>query len=77
MIYSESDMINIPDDYELNEKDVESTINFLKLHDPENANRDRAIEFLEFMRLAAHKYAHDEPQNIEKMYDKLKDSKKS
>lgn len=77
MIYSKLDMTNIPDDYELNEKDIESTIRFLKIHDPENANRETAIEFLEYMRLAAHKYAHDEPRNLEKMYQKLRDTKKS
>ncbi len=75
MIYLKLDMANIPDDYELNEKDVESTINFLKLNDPENANRDTAIEFLAFMRLSAHEYAHDKPQNIENLYKKMKKGK--
>jgi len=75
MIYLSLDMANIPDDYELNEKDIESTVSFLKLHDPENANRDTAIELLEFMRLAAHEYAHDKQQNIENLYKKMKKGK--
>jgi len=72
MIYSNLGMASIPDDYELNEPDIESTMRFLRTHDPDNANRDTAIEFLEYMRLAAHKYAHDQPQNLEKMYKELK-----
>lgn len=69
-------MNDIPKDYELNEPDIESTIRFLKIHDPDNANRETAIEFLEYMRLAAHKYAHDQPQNLEKKYAELKLSKR-
>jgi len=72
MIYLSLDMANIPDDYELNEKDIESAISFLKFYDPENANHDTAIELLEFMRLAAHEYAHDNPKDLESQYEKMK-----
>lgn len=75
MIYSMTYMASIPEDYELNEADIESTIRFLNIQDPENANRETAIEFLEYMRLAAHKYAHDEPQKLELMYENLKNSR--
>lgn len=36
-------------DYILNEADIEKVINYLKKHDPENADRDYAIQKLELM----------------------------
>lgn len=39
--------------YILNEKDIESTIKYLKIFDPENANRDYAIQLLELMQTTA------------------------
>lgn len=34
-------------DYVLNEKDIEKVLNYLKEHDPKNADRDYAIQWLE------------------------------
>lgn len=36
-------------DYVLNEADIERVINYLKIHDPKNADRDYAIQKLELM----------------------------
>ena len=33
--------------YEINEKDIESVIRYMKIHDPKNADREYAIQFLE------------------------------
>ena len=40
-------------DYVLNEKDIESTIRYLKIFDPKNADRDYAIQLLEVMQSTA------------------------
>ncbi len=40
-------------DYVLNEEDIEKVINYLKIHDPKNADRDYAIQKLELMMSSA------------------------
>jgi hypothetical protein len=40
-------------DYVLNEKDIESTIKYLKIFDPKNADRDYAIQLLAVMQITA------------------------
>jgi len=40
-------------DYVLNEKDIESTIKYLKIFDSKNADRDYAIQLLEVMQITA------------------------
>lgn len=35
--------------YKINEKDIQSVIRYLKIHDPENADREYAIQILELM----------------------------
>jgi len=37
------------DDYEINEDDIQAIIRYLKIHDPENADRDYAIQLIEAM----------------------------
>lgn len=36
-------------DYVLNEADIEKVLNYLRIHDPKNADRDYAIQKLELM----------------------------
>lgn len=36
-------------DYVLNDEDIEKILNYLKIHDPKNADRDYAIQKLELM----------------------------
>lgn len=36
-------------DYQINEKDIESAIEYLKHHDPANADREYAVELLNAM----------------------------
>lgn len=35
------------DKYKINEEDIQSVIRYLELHDPQNANRDYAIQLIE------------------------------
>lgn len=36
--------------YDINEKDIDNTIHFLELNDPENATPERAIDFLAYLK---------------------------
>jgi hypothetical protein len=56
------------DKYELNEKDIDSTLNFLSIFDPENATPDNAISFLEYMYVGAHVMQHTDPKAVEGLY---------
>lgn len=61
-------MKKLPEDYELNEKDIDSTINWLKIVDPKNANPEHAIDFLVYQRTVIHQQWHDNPKDLEKFY---------
>lgn len=64
------------DDYELNEKDIDSMLNYLRIFDPKNATPENAIDFLEFYRTAIHEIGHEATdEDLKKLYaqkDKLK-----
>ena len=51
--------------YELNEKDVDSVLNYLKIFHPDLATPEMAITILESMFIKAHKAAHGEEIKIE------------
>jgi hypothetical protein len=36
-------------EYHINEKDIQSVIRYLQIHDPKNADRDYAIQLIEAM----------------------------
>ncbi len=63
--------------YKINEKDIESVINFLKQTDPENANPEMAIQILERLQKSFHDLSHTNPEQLLKIYEELKNSKKS
>ncbi len=54
-------------DYEINEKDIDSVIRYLKIHDPENATPEKAISMLEDLQAFIHGVGHDNPELLEKM----------
>lgn len=58
-------------DYELNEKDIDSVINFLKIHDPENVTPENAISLLEDMKTGIHDLAHSNPDLLDKLNEYL------
>jgi hypothetical protein len=58
--------------YEINEKDIDSVLKFLKINDPENATPEMAIMLLEHMQAAFHTMSHDDPDMLEKIYLDLK-----
>ncbi len=59
-------------DYEINEKDIDAVIRFLKLTDPEHATLEIAIELLEHMQQAFHTMARDNPEMLENIYQEMK-----
>lgn len=63
--------------YEINEKDIESVINFLKIHDPENATPEMAINILEAMQTKFHMMAHADPEMLKVILEDLKKQKKT
>lgn len=61
--------------YELNEKDIDSAMGYLKTIDPENATPEMAIAFLEELHARVHLLAHENPALLEKVYKELKEKK--
>ncbi len=62
--------------YQLNEKDIESVIKFLKTIDPKNATPEMAIEILEHLKASFHIMAHENPEKLKEIYEELKREKK-
>ena len=54
--------------YEINEKDIDSVINYLKIFDPERATPENAIDFIEYLRTGVHELAHNNPEKLEQLY---------
>lgn len=71
-------MVNFSEleDYEINEKDIDSVLNYLKIFDPANATPENAIDFLEWMRTSVHEMAHDSPEKLEGLYKQYVQQKK-
>jgi hypothetical protein len=53
--------------YEINEKDIDSVVNFLKVTDPEHATPEMAIAILEYLQVEIHMLSHTDPQKLEDM----------
>lgn len=61
--------------YEMNEKDIDRVIRWLKIHDPENATPETAIEILEEMYARVHLLSHEDPELLEKIHQELNQKK--
>lgn len=64
-------MNNKPVGYEINEKDIEGTIRFLKTIDPEKATPEMAIALLEHFKGAFHELAHTDPEKLNEILESL------
>lgn len=53
--------------YELNEKDIDSMLNWLKINRPEYATPEFAIDVLEELHATLHTMSHEEPDNLDDM----------
>lgn len=63
--------------YELNHKDIESAIRYIKLTDPENATPEKAIALLEDLHAGFHQMAHDNPELLEQLQRDLETTEKT
>ncbi len=58
------------------EEAIASTINYFKIKDPDNANRDYAIAFLKFMQRFAFHAEKTEGFDYDKLFEEFKKSQK-
>lgn len=58
--------------YQINEKDIDQVLNYLKIHDPEHATPEMAIAFLEFYKAKFHEMAHTDLDKLEDLYEEFK-----
>ena len=61
--------------YQINEADIEGVIRFLEVTDPDNATSEVAIELLEHLKASFHTLAHEDPKQLEEIYEELKKQK--
>ena len=61
--------------YQINEKDIDSALRFLKITDPKNATPETAIDLLEYLQASFHTMNHENPENLIKLYEEFKKNK--
>jgi hypothetical protein len=57
------------DNYEINEADIQKVIKYLEFHDPKNADREYAIEFIEAMQVEGNEIARTDEKLAEAIRD--------
>lgn len=62
------------DFYDINDKDIDGMLNYLRIFEPENATREYAVEFLKFLKLGYRRTGRFDPDELPEL---LKDFKKS
>lgn len=62
--------------YKINDKDIESVIRWLKVNDPQNANREAAIALLKDLKAGFHGMAHNNPELLLKLKQELDEQAK-
>lgn len=63
--------------YEINEKDIEVALRYLKYHDSENATRENAIALLHDLKSSFHSMAHDNPDLLLKLQEEIDSNKEN
>jgi hypothetical protein len=61
--------------YQINEKDIESVMNFLKFTDPEHATPEMAIDILEHLQVSVHNMNDFDPDTLVKIYEEIQKEK--
>lgn len=64
------------DEYHKNEEDIQKVIRYLEIHDPKNANRDYAIQYLDSMEGFGSELARSDESLAEAIKKKLDEKKK-
>ncbi|MFA5933238.1 MAG: hypothetical protein WCV81_03155 [Microgenomates group bacterium] len=63
--------------YQINEKDIDTVLNYLKIHDPENATPEMAVALLEYFKGAFHELAHIDPKKLAEILKDLEMKKQA
>ena len=61
--------------HNFSEKDIEGTLNYLRIFHPENANRDFAIEFLKYWKAVYSRMGAMDPDLLDDYYEAFNKSK--
>lgn len=64
------------DFYDINDKDIDSMVNYLRIFQPEDANREFATEFLKYLKLTARRTGQIDPGELEKQLEAYNKSNK-
>jgi hypothetical protein len=59
------------------QKDIEMVVNYLKIHQPENATPEYAAAILDFLQSNLHNLALNDPEQLITLYESLKSGKDS
>jgi hypothetical protein len=63
------------DFYDINDKDIESMVNYLRIFEPENANREYATEFLKYLKLSTRRTGRFNPDELSELLKAFKKSR--
>jgi len=63
------------DFYEINDKDIDGMLNYLRIFQPEDATREFAVEFLKYLKLSYRKTGQINPDELHKQLEAYKSSK--
>ena len=58
--------------YQITEEDIQKVITYLEIHDPNNADRDYAIQFIEAMQIKGNEIARSDEALAEAIRDYTK-----
>jgi len=64
-------------EYHKSEEDIQAVIRYLEIHDPKNANREYAIQFIDSMQGFGSEVARSDESLAEAIKKKLDEKKKS
>lgn len=64
------------DEYHQNEEDIQKIVRYLQIHDPKNANREYAIQYLDSMEGFGSELARSDESLAEAIKKKLDEKKK-
>lgn len=63
------------DFYEVNDKDIDGMLNYLRIFQPEDATREFAEEFLKYWKLTYRKTGRIDPDELSKQLEAFKNAK--
>jgi hypothetical protein len=63
------------DFYDINDKDIDGMLNYLRIFQPEDATREFATEFLKYWKLTYRKTGRIDPDELPKQLEAFKNAK--